>query len=304
MSIIAPIQTPIRIASKKGFLRCINRRRPPTQWSRKGSKAERKLLARDFVNLQALLKAEAMGSLSSGLKKVLKAQLDNFEEIAKKIPERTRIGRRAIGDQEWTGEEIALALVLMEEAIRTAFSNASPLRTMVRPIYQSLIDRSYSRSRFLLGEANGLGNPALAVRNEKLLKDVSLSQEATQRMAEFRIQQAFERADLFRIGVSWTEAVAAMRNSVEERILAPSRLSTFSRTEGSRAVDEGIKETFKKSQIITTASVVGCKAVEPNIPTYRGEPTCNIQEVPTYDIDLVEFHINHTGAWIASGFGD
>ena len=304
MSIIVPSEPTIRIATKKGFLRCINRRRPPTKWSGKGSRSERKLLARDFVNLQALLKSEAMGTLTKAYKEVLENQLDAFEENAKTIARRTRIGKRAVGDDEWSPEEIALALILMEDAIRFAFSNPAQIRSAARPIYQSLIDRSYSRSRFLLGEANGLGNPSLASRNEKMLKNLSLLQQSTQRMAEYRIQKAFERADLFRLGVSWTDAIAAMRQTIKERILSPSRLTTIARTEGGRSVDEGIKETFKKSKIVSTASVVGCKAVEPNIPTYRGEPTCNIEEVPYYDVDAVEFHINHTGAWIASGFGD
>ena len=43
------VDTPIRRASKREFLRLITRKIPPSQWKRNGSKSERVALQRDVV---------------------------------------------------------------------------------------------------------------------------------------------------------------------------------------------------------------------------------------------------------------
>ena len=54
--------------------------------------------------------------------------------------------------------------------------------------------------------------------------------------------------------------------------------------------------------MITHVSVIGCEAREPGSPQYRGESTCNIQDVPINDADKLEFHPNHTGTIVPSRF--
>lgn len=297
---------PIRKATKSNFLRSITQRRPPTQWAKGvGTKRERIRLQRDMINLQALLKAEAMGSLGSGYKRVFKEQAKVFEETAIAIGNGTRLRAKML-TKEWNPEEIALAYTIFEQASTIAFgAGALELQKMARSIYQSLIDRTYTRSRYVLGEANGIVNPNLAGRNEKLLGGLTLIQGATKRMADFHIQKSLEaQAAQFRTGIAWGEVVLTVKSAVENRIIIPSRLNTIARTEGGRAIDEGMKESAKVSDILTHMSVVGCQAIEPNIPTYNGIPTCNIEDVPVQDLDMVEFHINHTGAFVASRFKD
>jgi hypothetical protein len=53
---------------------------------------------------------------------------------------------------------------------------------------------------------------------------------------------------------------------------------------------------------ILTVSVVGCQMREPKGPVFHGESTCNIEEVSVYDMDLLEFHPNHTGTIVPAEF--
>ena len=300
----AEISYPVRKASKSSFLQCVSQSIPPTKWSRV-TKANRLILQRDMLNLQSQLKAEAMGKLPKAFKSIFAAQVSVFADEARRLGNRLGFRRgKGMKAAEWSAEEIALGLTLLREASASAFTRDQSIINMARGNYQSLIDRAYARARFLLGEADGLLNPRLASRNQRLLNNLKKVQVSTRNMADFRIKKAFDDAQMFRLGVAWGEAVASVAKSVSDRIIIPSRLTTLGRTEGGRAVDEGIKEAAKRSDIVSHMSVVGCKAVEPNIPTYNGAPTCNIEDVPVEDVDLVEFHINHTGAWIASRFRD
>ena len=188
----------------------------------------------------------------------------------------------------------------MRVASREAFGSGAALSRMARPAFQSLIDRAYSRSRYLLGEADGLVNPMLANRNEKILHNLKDVQLSTKAMADFRIGKAID-SGIFTNAI-WGDVVAGVTASVAERIKSASRLTTFGRTESFIAVDEGLKEAARISDSITHMSVVGCRAIEPNIPTYGGTPTCNIENVPVADVDGVQFHVNHTGAWFPSRF--
>jgi hypothetical protein len=84
--------------------------------------------------------------------------------------------------------------------------------------------------------------------------------------------------------------------------LSESRIRTIARTELSRAADAGARKAYRQYGKVTHVSVIGCKHVEPNIPEFRGIPTCNIKHVPEADSDELQFHINHTGMLVPSGF--
>lgn len=81
-----------------------------------------------------------------------------------------------------------------------------------------------------------------------------------------------------------------------------SRSMTIARTEMGRAFDTGTLEALTQSGLVSHISVIGCQKREPSSPTYRGESTCNIQDVPIEDAPLLEFHPNHTGVIVASRF--
>lgn len=77
----------------------------------------------------------------------------------------------------------------------------------------------------------------------------------------------------------------------------------IARNELAAAYRQGNRQAMVDSGIITHISVVGCEAREDNSPTYHGESTCNITDVPIDDIDQLDYHVNHTGAEVPSRFG-
>lgn len=108
--------------------------------------------------------------------------------------------------------------------------------------------------------------------------------------------------DAMEEGLTVPEVVKRLREKFPT--IASNRFPTIARTEMGRAADTGTKAALKESQTVLEVSVIGCEAVEPGIPTYKGKPTCNIQGVPKEDVDKLEFHINHTGAIVPSKFID
>ena len=96
------------------------------------------------------------------------------------------------------------------------------------------------------------------------------------------------------------ETAKYLRGNFPER--SRNRISTIARTELGQAADEGRKQSMKDLGTVTHVSVIGCEAREAASPTYRGESTCNIEDVPIGDMDTLEFHINHTGTIVPSRF--
>jgi len=96
------------------------------------------------------------------------------------------------------------------------------------------------------------------------------------------------------------EVMALVRDRVPE--IATNRVPTIVRTEMGRVTDAATIRAMKDSEVVTHVSVMGCEAVEPGIPTFRGVPTCNIKNVPIEFSGDLQFHINHTGSIVASGF--
>ena len=81
-----------------------------------------------------------------------------------------------------------------------------------------------------------------------------------------------------------------------------SRINTIARTETNNAWTRGSVASFQESTTLSHVSVIGCEAREPNSPQYRGESTCNVQDVPVEDAGLLDFHPNHTGTIVPSRF--
>jgi len=100
------------------------------------------------------------------------------------------------------------------------------------------------------------------------------------------------------------ETVAGTAKIMRERFpqMSRNRISTIARTELGQAADEGRKQGLKDNGAVTHVSVIGCEAREANSPTYRGESTCNVEDVPIEDIEELEFHPNHTGTIVPSRF--
>lgn len=98
----------------------------------------------------------------------------------------------------------------------------------------------------------------------------------------------------------------SVATQLEERgqNLLTSRVATISRTESTTIVNSAASSCLVESGRVLTVQVVGCEAIEPNIPEYNGVPTCNITGVPVEDADKLEFHPNHTGYIVPETFSD
>ena len=101
-------------------------------------------------------------------------------------------------------------------------------------------------------------------------------------------------------GLTIPETVKRLRKRFPQ--IAKNRIPTIARTEIGRAADQATIDTLQREGVVTHVSVVGCQAIEPGIPTYRGIPTCNIQMVPVGDAGLLDFHPNHTGTIVPAKF--
>lgn len=164
-----------------------------------------------------------------------------------------------------------------------------------KPAIQSVVDETANKTTILLGgEAASVSRDALLRRANGLATQVTRINDTTRDLLARTIND----------GLAEDLTVSEMVKRIRERVpqIAENRIPTIARTEMGRAADEGVKAGIRGSQNVTYVSVVGCEAIEPGIPTYRGIPTCNIKDVPVADIDELHFHINHTGAIVPSKF--
>ena len=92
--------------------------------------------------------------------------------------------------------------------------------------------------------------------------------------------------------------------------VSDSRIPTIARTEMMNAYNDGAVASFQGSSVVTHVSVIGCMSRERDRwgdPSwaqfmYRGESTCNIENVSVQDCHLLGFHYNHTGCMVASKY--
>lgn len=188
-------------------------------------------------------------------------------------------------------EEVWFAAI--DEALRRL---APEVNAELVPTIQSVLGQGYSRTALLMGQATASEdfNQGLAQRARGIAEKITRIDDTT--------RTRFDNAVRSAIGENLTvqETAAMLRDRVGG--INQRRSLLIARTEMNNAWTQGSVQSLKESRSITHVSVIGCKAREANSPKYRGESTCNIQDVPIADADKLEFHINHTGTVIPSGF--
>jgi len=163
----------------------------------------------------------------------------------------------------------------------------------LQAIQADSINGSYNDAKRLLGEKpNSSSKPQNRQRSYKIASKVTKINNTTRKILRNEISRSIK------------EGMTVPETSIRLRKMLPRmkrRIPTIVRTEMSRATDEGVKQAMKESRVITHCSVMGCEKEEP-LFTYNGSSTCNVENVPIAEVDGVEFHINHTGAWVPSKF--
>lgn len=233
--------------------------------------------------------------------------LDQFVEdvIARAFRQHSHPFRRSVrpvkADLDLPGDE-----GLWSEAIEEVLKEFDPkVKVKVTAPIQSTLDQGYSKTSILLGqEANTGFNAGLQVRARDIAQRVTRIKETTRKRLQAVIKRSIDE------GLSMLDTASAIRK-VMPRINA-NRAMTIARTEVGNAWTQGAIQSFKENSTITLVSVIGCESREverwgsPSYAQflYRGESTCNIQDVPVADAGKLNFHPNHTGTIVPSGFAD
>tara|TARA_R110002153_G_scaffold84197_2_gene211017 strand:+ start:9103 stop:10098 length:996 start_codon:yes stop_codon:yes gene_type:complete len=186
---------------------------------------------------------------------------------------------------------------LWAHAIQAEMGAAADLEVLLlmKPAIQSVSDDVFEKVNVLLGAKPTRQQVfALNARVNSIAKKVTVINETTRKkLASVVAQGIKENLTVF-------ETIEMVRSKMPT--IASNRVATIVRTEMGRASDEATKHAMKMSGIVTHFDVIGCERIEPNIPTFQGTPTCNIEGVPIqYEYDL-EFHINHTGCIVSGVF--
>lgn len=258
-------------------------------------KANHEEIVRDMVRARRHLMVIGIRTLSEFLVKYFTERLevacDRMDGNLRKVAHIPRT--KATFDIEGLGPEEALWREALEEALGP---NASVyLIPQFVPIVQSIAAQSHARTTLFLGDPP---QPTASVnilrRAQDMGRQITRINETVRERVVRQVMTAVEE------GQTVAETVRMIREQIPE--IARARVPTIARTEIGNAIDHGTKEAVKNSPSVTYVSVIGCQAVEPNIPTFDGRPTCNIENVPSQRVDELKFHPNHTGAIIPSGF--
>lgn len=245
-------------------------------------------LLRDIVKINKSATARGMRVLS----KFFKAYWDRkLEELIAYVIQRGGVRKAFTIDLDVPSEGS-----LWAEAIEEVFKEDDmEVMAEVLPAIQSVASETYGRTMILLGaDADPGANQAVLKRSKELARKVTRVNDETRKRLGAEIEKSIDE------GATVYETIEILRKRFPE--ISANRIPTIARTEMGRASDEGIKQALKMSSTVTHVSVIGCEAIEKNSPTYKGIPTCNIENVPIEDIDMLEFHPNHTGTIVPSRF--
>lgn len=189
----------------------------------------------------------------------------------------------------------ALEQVLRETGVKISAE-------MIPPI-TSTLTQGYSKTSVLLGQKPARNVETILARRARGLASKITNISATTRK---RFQALLNRAVRDELSIADT-AKAILKRFPK---IQGNRALTIARTEMNNAWHQGSIQAFKESKSLTHVSVIGCESREVELwgkPYYqefmfRGESTCNIQDVHVADMDQLNFHPNHTGTIIPSRF--
>lgn len=184
---------------------------------------------------------------------------------------------------------------LWVEAMNEVFKDAGlEAVATVMPTVQSIMAQGYSKTSLILGQDPDEVSRLVAIQSKAIARRITNISETTRERIMLRVVDSIES------GLTVAETAAAIESAAPQ--IYGNRALTIARTELNNAWTKGTVMAMQESETITHVSVIGCEAREASSPTYRGESTCNIADVPIADADSLEFHPNHTGNIVPSRF--
>ena len=273
---------------------------PPEGWSADtftGSDARN--LLNDILKTQKVAVARGVRSLSEWLSKRFEKLIQNI--ITRAFEQKRRLGsvqlfkRISVPETEFIIDEEE-DLAVWERAVDEESSDFdAELFLLMLPRYQSVASEVLGKSSVLLGFQTPANTSGRILQRVRTLAAQVTGINATTRARLARvIQEGVEK------GLSVEEIAINIRAKFPT--IAANRVTTIARTEMVNAANQGASLAYELSGVVTHVSVVGCQAIEKNIPTYYGVPTCNIQNVPVKDSWSLQFHPNHTGIIVPAAF--
>lgn len=176
--------------------------------------------------------------------------------------------------------------------------------TLVPPV-REVLDQGHSKTATLFG---------LDIRPQDSAQVAAAARQIASKITRINDTTRQKFADVIRAAIAEGLTVAETAARLRETMTAfnRSRLATIARTETMMAWTQGSVAAMRESGQITHVSVIGCESREydrwghPSFQQfmYRGEGTCNIQDVPVEDAAGLQFHPNHTGVMVPSRFVD
>lgn len=280
-----PVSTPtlIGMVGGKGMLRP-----PPGGWNAVTFRSRGRLLILTLARVAKLTQRRATSVVAHRVVQMIRRQVENTIRIAE-----TSAGVRTSIEFS-AGQLTDMWMNAIEEAMRDAGIRAT---ASILPPVQSVMAQAYSQASTVLGQ-----NADEAISARFVEESMEIAQKITRVSETTRDQLRDTILDGIAEGRTVTELSSDLRDTMDG--LAHTRSLTIARTELNNAWTKGATASYQESETITHVSVIGCEAREDNSPQYRGESTCNIEDVPIADADKLEWHINHTGTLIPSQFAE
>lgn len=206
-----------------------------------------------------------------------------------------RVETETVGMDVWAAFETALDNVMQEYPIQAA--------QWLIPMLQDGARIGYRRTSELLNqEAVQAVENAMFGNTDRIASRITSIGETTRDKFRQVISDAAKEG----------MPVGGLAEEIYKRFedVSLGRVPTIARTEMMNAYNDGSVAAFKASSTVTHVSVIGCMSRERdkwNDPAWqqfmwRGEATCNIEDVSVVDCDKLQFHYNHTGCMVASKF--
>ena len=269
---------------------------PEEGWNQENftGKAKQRL-RRDMLLIHRAAIRSKMRTLTPVLRRIMEGQVSRVIESVERSYTRLH-GVPLSREKRESYINLPAHATLWQQAIESEFSRANlEVVTELTPAYQSVATNVSDKVSLLLGTtASPKQTRELGVRIKNLARKVTIINETTREKLQKVIAASISD------NLTVFETIQRVREQVPS--IAANRIPTIIRTEMGRASDEAMKNTMKNSEIVTHIDVIGCEKIEPNIPTFQGTPTCNIENVPIQYEQYLEFHINHTGCIVAGAF--
>jgi hypothetical protein len=272
---------------------------PPGGWTAQNFVQHGGPMIRTMSYIAKLTQRRAVPGMAKAIYAIMRKQLD---EVIARVT-RTRARSASMKADEISidiGQNEHLWAQVMDDVFKAA---GLEIEVTVLPTITSVMGQGYSKVGMLLSqEADPAINPAIARQARAIAQQVTAINDTTRKQMEKVIRSSIDQ------NLTVSETATAMQNELPG--LFGNRALTIARTELNRAWTQGAVQSFQSSSTLTHISVIGCESREedrwqqPSFAQYlyRGEGTCNIEDVPVGDAGDLVFHPNHTGNMVPSKF--